>query len=423
MIGIKEVFLKHQHTIRKIIFRRTALDEIELIQLLSLLPQLEEIEIETILSKSSSEPQSRLGLLERVTSFTCNANAAQLILELPNHVLKKLKITRSIFNVPLNIIKMQEKLECLDFCFPRFHEPEALKALKLKNLTFATFRGSKPLIETLRSQPNLISYSDQSPVTIKEVHEIFKLVHLQSLSINLTNINDFSIKSLNVLSQLKKLFVTIHSNTQPFKDLSLPKLEQFELDDLSTKETAEDILKLFPACFPALKVLKLGKVSLLNFCFIFWNKNLESLDIKTVISYEDMFKYSDDTKSLRSFKVNKVENSSEELLEFITFRMPSLRKLLLGEVYFEDFGDLEDLLISLNKLTHISIRSRYKVFGNNFARILKKHGNNLESFEFTTLQTAQTFHRLDENMMRSWFGTKFSHIIVTIDRVSMKNLK
>lgn len=389
---------------------------------------MEEIEIETILSKSSSESQSRLGQLERVTSFTCNANAAQLVLELPNHVLKKLKITSSVFNVPLNaqqqknIFKKQEKLECLDFN-PRFLEPEALGALRLKNLTFATCHGSKPLIETLRSQPNLISYSDQSPVTVMEVREIFKLVHLQSLSLNLKTINDSAITSLNVLKQLKKLFVTIDSTTQAsaFKDVTLPKLQQLELEEHSTKETAADILKCFPANFPALKVLKLGRVSLLNFCFIFYNKNLESLDIKTVISSEDMLTYSDDNTSLRSFKVSKVENSSDELLDFITFRMINLRKLLLGEVYFEDFDELEGMLINLYQLTHISIRSRHKVFGANFARILKRYGKNLESFEFTTLQTAQTFHRLDENMMRNWFGTKFSHIIVTLDRVTMKN--
>lgn len=87
---LKEVFIHQQNSICKLSLRSAQLSEKKLIKLLSLLPHLEELSLELCLTKVSKISMQRLSHLKKLKSFKCCAQAASIIFELKNDVLKQL---------------------------------------------------------------------------------------------------------------------------------------------------------------------------------------------------------------------------------------------------------------------------------------------------------------------------------------------
>lgn len=436
MMRLVEIFTKFCKYVKKITFEFAALDEKLLIKLLNLLPELEDVTVDVSLySKAeASNFERNLCTLSKIKYFTCNAESAKLILELPDNTLTKLYFISSLHNSPpsqellRSIFNNQKKIEDLNFD-PQNLEPETMNLNDLKMIRLAT---NNLLSDILHAHDKITCLITVQQLTNEDFLTICNLNFLQRLCINVTKLDFSVVLELKNLMALKELTITIDLLHQgpAFKYLKLSQIEKIKLS-CSENANIEEILAVvaehLPLNFPKLKHLEMGKVSAKIFSMLLNNKNLESLQLLEITkSSNNGLNFTPRHDNLNELSVGSVDNAENLVLNLIFSCLRNLRKLKLGNISFFDLELFKSSFKRCKKLTHLCIlNANFSIFDANVQQFLKERGKNFEYAELSKLN----FFKINvkdvsrSNKIRSIFNCNFSSICENGETIIMSNCK
>ena len=417
-----EILNEFRNEIKKITFGFTAMSEDYLIKILIFLPKLEEIEIDVSLSTTSKFSGQRLCELRNVKSFTCKAELAKLISELPPDTLAKVSFVSSLHDVPpttetlRKIFEQQRNLVDLNFN-PKNVDFESLKVLHLAKLRIASVTNVIPI---LKHQRKLIALSVQNELVTAEFLEVCKLLNLERLEINLRNINANIYKSLNDLAQLQDLTITLATTAQllAFDDINLKKLESLKIS--STHLKCDPNVENFEVNFPELTTLKLSRVTTSAILYLLENKKLQSLTIEQGVQSHENASFPPNNNNLIELVVNSFEGNSKFFIKFVLLPLKRLEKLQLGTNTSNDLESLNSVLANHKRLESLIIKNQKHSIeiDNFFIKTLREYGKSLRHFELGDIKNAD---KILEKLQGS-FEAQFELIYVESKKIFLKNL-
>ena len=437
MMRLSEIFSKFSKDIKKITFEFAAIDEKLLIKLLNLLPELEDITVDVSLYSKIVETSNfkrKLCILSKMKHFSCNAESAKLILELPNNTLIKLSFISSLHNLPpsqellRSVFNSQKKIEDLNFD-PQNLEHETMNLKGLKILRLAT---NNLLPDILNTHDKISCLNTVQPLTDGDFLSISNLKFLQQLCLNVTKLDFFAVLDLKNLTTLKELTINIDLISQgpTFKDLKLPEIEKIKLsysENTNIEERIFVIAEHFPLNFPKLKHLEMGKVSTKILSILLNNTNLESLQLSE-ISYSTNVRLHLTPKhyNLKELSLGSVDNAKNQVLNLIFSCLPNLQKLKLGNISFSDVELFKIYIKKCKRLTHLCILSaNFSIFDVPVQQFLKQHGQSLKYVELSKSNYSNINVKdvTQSNKVRSLFKCQFSSICENGETVIMSNCK
>lgn len=418
MMKLEEILRKFQDSIKKITLRFAAIDEYNLMELLALLPNLEEIVIDASLYNSGGA-QQRLTHLRFMRSFTCKVESAKIIFDLPQDVLTKLSFSSVVYESPpspqllQSLFEAQRNLKELNFDPAKVGDGFSMNLLDLKHLRLAS---NHQMVEILKSQKNLIDLNIKKDLTEEEFVEVCGLKQLQVLDIKVGNVNATLLHKINNLKDLKKLLLITNRGywVTSLCNIELKKLEKLELS-FTSDTNIQIFLEKLPTHFPTLKNLKLTSVEMKSIPTLLLNKNLESLEIEELKSLSETNEIQLPETSHEKLKEFKVGHEySEYLLDFITCFMPNVFKLSLRNFFIKDLSTLKHVL-GKKRLTHLSIFNRncrndeckdFTWLMREFVNLMKDQGQSLTYFEFENVKLSSW----DMQKLNSFLKSQFAFI-------------
>lgn len=434
MHRLKEILTKHQKSLKRIHLGFAVISENHLIELLCLMPNLEEITIDVGLINPSTTSQQRLVQMKHLRSVTCRVESAKIIFELSNNILTKLSFASAICDAPppasllKTIFEKQKNIVELNFD-PKEADPSLLSLPLLKKLRINSNHHAAGI---LQHQQHLTSLFIRTRSSKQEFHDICNLKSLQSLetlSISVSHANE-SLLVLNRLQSLSELNLELIQLDEPMclSTISLPLLRKLNVSFVQNTDL-KLLLECFKTNFPNLKQLQLNFdpecSSTKVMPILLENKNLESLGLFNANSNKSSIGSSGDfcTKlfheNLKELKVGGV--NIKFLLNQIIYSTPNLEKLYVSSFFDKNVVDfMKIVLMNSRKLTHISVSTlnRHQVQMHEITRMLKDLGKNLSHFEFNYDAKVSEISKLQQT-----FGEQFAFIYKEDKRIIMRNNK
>ncbi|KAL7021180.1 hypothetical protein ACKWTF_011786 [Chironomus riparius] len=317
-------------------------------------------------------------------------NSAKVLLKIPENVLTELTFTfepynedefQDFFNRQANITKLEIfENDKIDFSHLR------LEHLKISsNINF-------PLM--IQQQPNL-KYLDFAITWVSDdtIEEVCKLKHLEVLKTLVDLVSTRVFKGFGEMSNLKELRLDSHSSYDMGYMTELSMMRGLRLEKLtfllSERKIHPELIIQMANNFHNLKHIELINRSIAVLDTLVQNfTNLESilLDYFAIFGApEDTLLISDDNpkKNLKQLvvihvNVNELENG-RNLLKLVNI-CPNLERLMLSKLVNFGNDDLENILQSHVKLTHLSIEVDEFIFNEDTIQIILKYGESLKHF-------------------------------------------
>lgn len=384
---LKDIYQKHGEFVKKLEWANWSsfvFNEQDIVELLNLMPNLEELQLNSwrvkFLGEESSKTLLNLSKLKKLEVVDCEGFIVDFLAKsLPENVLEQLKISGT--EIPTeslkNFIEKQKSIKNLDV---EGGDAEVYQILKLTQLRCVMFETEAPsgqrafLKALIQSQPGLKSLDTLSSndysfnfVNDEVFEDITNLQFLETLKINIDGVFSEAIQNISKLKNLKTLEVKTNqeSSLETFKALSLLKLSLENLVlQLWSFEIPAQTYQNFGANFN-LKSLKitLGTWHQINF-FIESFPKLESLSIRfgesnnkvelSRVFSGDELRIHDNMKSL-DFQFWGSENTGSEKLLKLLKSFPNLEKLKINSQFPFSAEFFNILASNLNNIKNLTI--------------------------------------------------------------------